>query len=99
MTELVCELIITLDGFARGQHSPAYYGYSDPDFDDWINTNTAIRHRMLIGHKTYEMLNGLPAEVRDEGWNMTTTNPGRLHIAIRSRSFMISAWRCSIISI
>ena len=69
MTELVCELIVSLDGFARGQRSPAYYGYSGSDVADWIKTNTAVPHRMLIGRRTYEMLNGLPAEVRDEGWN------------------------------
>ena len=33
---------------------------------------------MLIGRRTYEMLNGLPAEVRDEGWERTTTTPGWL---------------------
>ena len=73
ISELVCERIISLDGFARGQRSPAYYGYSGPDFDGWITTNTAVPHRMLIGRRTYEMLNGLPAEVRDEGWKRTTT--------------------------
>ena len=78
MTELVCELIISLDSFARGRRSPAYYGYYGPDFADWINTNTAIPHRMLIVRRTYEMLNGLPAKVRDEGWNRTTTTPGWL---------------------
>jgi len=78
MTELVCELIVSLDGFARGQRSPAYYGYFGPDFANWIKTNTAVPHRMLIGRKTYEMLNGLPAEVRDEGWKRTTTTPGWL---------------------
>jgi hypothetical protein len=46
MTELVCELIVTLDGFARGQRSPAYYGYWGPNLDDWIKTNTAVPHRM-----------------------------------------------------
>jgi len=30
MTELVCELTVNLDGFARGQRSPAYYGYLGP---------------------------------------------------------------------
>ncbi len=78
MTELVCELIVSLDGFARGQRSPAYYGYFGPDFADWIKTNTAVPHRMLIGRRTYEMLNALPTEVRDEGWNRTTTTPGWL---------------------
>src|SRR3979411_831280 len=75
MPDLVCELIISLDGFARGQRSPAYYGYFGPDFADWIKTNTALAHRMLIGRRTYEAMAGLPAEVRDEGWQRTTTTP------------------------
>lgn len=78
MPELICELIITLDGFARGERSPGYYGYAGPEFEDWIKTNTAIPHRMLIGRKTYDMLNGLPAELRDEGYKKMTTTPGWL---------------------
>jgi hypothetical protein len=77
MTELVCELIVSLDGFARVQRAPAYYGYLGPDFADWIETNTAVPHRMLIGRRTHEMLEGLPAEVRDEGWKRTTTPPNK----------------------
>ncbi len=78
MSELVCELIVSLDGYARGQRSPAYYGYYGPDFDDWIKTNTAVPHQMLIGRRTYESLNAVPADVRDEGWKRTTTTPGWL---------------------
>lgn len=78
MPELVCELIVSLDSFARGQRSPAYYGYSGPDLAEWIRTNTSLSHQMLIGRRTYEMLNGLPADVRDEGWKRTTTTPGWL---------------------
>ena len=88
MPDLVCELIVTLDGFARGQRSPAYYGYFGPDFADWIKTNTAIPHRMLIGRRTYEAMEGLPAEVRDEGWQRTTTTPGWLF----SRSLEATDW-------
>lgn len=78
MPELVCELIVTLDGFARGRRSPGYFGYGGPDFDDWIKTNTAVAHRMLIGRRTYELLNALPAEAKDEGWETMTTMPGWL---------------------
>ena len=78
MTELVCELIVTLDGFARGQRSPGYYGYFGSDVADWITTNTAVPHRMLIGRRTYEMLKGLPAEARDEGYETMKTAPGWL---------------------
>ena len=68
MTELACELIVTLDGYARGQRSPAYYGYFGPDFADWIKTNTAIPHRMLIGRRTYEALEGFRPEELDDDW-------------------------------
>jgi dihydrofolate reductase len=88
MTELVCELIVSLDGFARGQRSPAYYGYFGSDFADWIKTNTAVPHRMLIGRRTYEMLAELPAEVRDEGWKRMATTPGWLF----SRTLETTDW-------
>lgn len=88
MTELVCELIVTLDGFARGQRSPGYYGYSGPDFDDWIATNTAVPHRVLIGRRTYEMLNDLPAEAQDEGYQTMKTTPGWLF----SRTLELADW-------
>jgi dihydrofolate reductase len=78
MSELVCELIVTLDGFARGERSPAYYGYSGPEFDAWVKTNDAVPHRNLIGRKTYEMMNGLPEEGRDEAYEKMTTTPGWL---------------------
>jgi len=88
MPELVCELIITLDGFARGQRSPGYYGYFGPDVADWITTNTATPHRMLIGRRTYEMLNGLPAAARDEGYETMRTTPGWLF----SRTLEAAHW-------
>jgi dihydrofolate reductase len=88
MPELVCELIVSLDGFARGRRSPAYYGYYGPDFAGWIETNTAIPHRMLIGRRTYQAMESLPAELRDEGWRRTTTTPGWLF----SRTLQEASW-------
>lgn len=88
MSELVCELIVSLDGFARGRRSPAYYGYYGPEFGDWIKTNTAVPHRMLIGRRTYEAMEELPAQVRDEGWQRMTTTPGWLF----SRTLPATEW-------
>jgi dihydrofolate reductase len=88
MADLVCELIVTLDGFARGQRSPGYYGYFGPDFDNWIKTNSAVQHRMLIGRKTYEIMNGIPAEARDEGWESMARTPGWLF----SRTLKTAEW-------
>src|SRR5215831_13247184 len=88
MAELVFELIVSLDGFARGQRSPGYFGYFGPDFADWIKTNMAIPHRMLVGRRTYEALAGLPPEVRDEGWTLMTATPGWLF----SRTLQAAEW-------
>src|SRR5262245_58475217 len=88
MPELVSELIVSLDGFARGRHSPAYYGYFGPDLDAWIKTNAAVPHRMILGRRTYEALAGLPAEVRDEGWTLMTSKPGWLF----SRTLRAADW-------
>ena len=74
MPDLVCELIISLDGFARGQRSPAYYGYFGPDFADWIKTNTALPRRILIGHQDLRGYRGTPAEARGEGWQRIGDN-------------------------
>jgi len=89
MSELVCELIVSLDGFAKGQRSPGYYGYFGPDFDNWIKTNSAIPHRMLIGRKTYEMMNGIPAQYRDAGWEKMAGTPGWLF----SKTLKTSDWK------
>src|SRR5262245_39687442 len=88
MPELVCELIVSLECFVRAQRSPGYYGYFGPDFADWIKTNTTVPHRMLIGRRTYEALEGLPAEVRDEGWETMRTMPGWLF----SRTLEATVW-------
>lgn len=88
MTELVCELIVTFDGFARGQRSPAYYGYLGPDFAEWIKTNSAVPHRMLIGRRTYEALEGFRPEEPDDDWKAMTTTPGWLF----SRTLEATDW-------
>ena len=78
MPALISELIVSLDMCARGTRSPGYYGYLGPEFDAWLKTNNEKPHRKLMGRKTYEMLNALPAEARDEGWRKMTQQPGYL---------------------
>jgi dihydrofolate reductase len=88
MSELVCELIVSLDGFAGGQRSPAYFGYFGPDFADWIETNTSMSHRMIIGRRTYEALATPPDEARDLGWQRMVYTPGFLF----SRTLETTDW-------
>jgi dihydrofolate reductase len=88
MAELVCELFVTLDGFARGSRSPGYYGYFGPDVAEWIKTNTAAPHRMILGRRTYEALNALPAELRDDGFKTMAATTGWLF----SRTLQNADW-------
>ena len=43
---------------------------------------------MILGRRTYELLAGLPAEVRDEGWTLMTSTPGWLF----SRTLRAADW-------
>jgi hypothetical protein len=74
----VCALIVSWTVWPGGQRSPGYFGYFGPDFADWITTNMAIPHPMILGRRTYELLNALTAEARDEGSTLMTSIPGWL---------------------
>lgn len=76
MSELVAELILSIDGFARGTRSPGYYGYGGPEFARWLADKSDQPHRNLLGRHTYEMLAGLPDEARDEHYVKMTNTPG-----------------------
>lgn len=76
MPELISELIITLDGFAHGTRSPAYYGFWGPQFGAWLKEKNDKPHQVIIGRHTYEALNALPNEARDQEWARMTATPG-----------------------
>jgi dihydrofolate reductase len=86
--ELISELIVSLDMHARGKASPGYYGYLGPEFELRLKSNAAEPHGQLLGRKTYEMLNSLPEQNRDEGWRRMAATPGYLF----SRSLAKSDW-------
>lgn len=88
MPKLISELIVSLDMKARGLKSPGYYGYMGPEFQAWLDTNNAKPHRKLMGRKTYEVMNALPEQAKDDGWYETTRQPGYLF----SRTLQNSDW-------
>lgn len=73
--ELSVDIFVSVDGFAMGERSPGYFGYDGPGLQAWINEQADRPHRALMGRKTYEALNGLPAEARDEGWDRMAATP------------------------
>lgn len=56
MRELTVDLFITLDGFAYGEGSPAYFGYHGPDLARWIDDQMALPQVLLFGRVTYQAL-------------------------------------------
>lgn len=56
MRELTVDLFATVDGFAKGRNSPAYFGFGGPDLDAWIGEQLATPHVVLMGSNTYRAL-------------------------------------------
>src|SRR5690242_20246328 len=69
MPELSVDVFVSVDGFALGERSPAYFGFAGPDLLAWIDEQVTRPHRALMGRKTYVALNGIPDEARDAGWH------------------------------
>src|SRR5262249_55015683 len=61
MRELIADLFATVDGFARGRNSPAYFGYGGPELDAWIGEHLATPHVGLMGSNTYRGLSEIAA--------------------------------------
>lgn len=76
MTELIAELIISVDGAARGTRSPAYYGYYGPEFGKWLAAKSDQPHRNLMGRKTYDLLTSLPEKHRDDDYTKMAGTTG-----------------------
>jgi dihydrofolate reductase len=76
MTEIVSEIILSIDGAARGLKSPAYYGYGGAEFFGWLAQKNAQPHRTLIGCKTFDALSNVPEGYQDENFRRMTENEG-----------------------
>ena len=65
MRRLTVDLFATVDGFAKGRNSPAYFGYGGPDLDTWIGEQLARPHVVLMGSNTYRALSEIAAAGAD----------------------------------
>ncbi|WP_168734772.1 dihydrofolate reductase family protein [Deinococcus sp. KSM4-11] len=65
MRQLYCDLFITLDGFAKGQHSPAFFGLLGPDLETWIQDEMARPQDIVMGRVTFELMATMAASGSD----------------------------------
>lgn len=88
MSTLTVDIFISADGYARGEDSPAYFGYLGPDLERWIGDQGATPQIALLGRVTYEALSEIPEEVRDEGWDRMM----QTETVVFSRTLTEAAW-------
>ena len=88
MSTVVADLFVSADGYARGEHSPGYFGYLGPDLERWIDEELDRPQHVLMGRRTYELLEGLPAGARDAGYDRMS----RQATTVFSRTLTSTAW-------
>ncbi|HET6937360.1 MAG TPA: dihydrofolate reductase family protein [Nocardioides sp.] len=88
MSTVLADLFVSADGYARGEHSPGYFGYFGPDLERWIDGEMDRPRQELMGRRTYELLAGLPAEARDAGYERMS----RQATTVFSRTLGSTAW-------
>jgi dihydrofolate reductase len=75
MAELIADLFVSVDGFARGEGSGPFFDYGGPDLDRWIDDQFARPHVILMGRVTYEVLAEISSLATDEGSIRMTRHP------------------------
>jgi dihydrofolate reductase len=56
LRSLTADLFVTLDGYAKGDHAPAYFGMPGPELEQWIEREMKQPQTVVMGRKTYEAL-------------------------------------------
>jgi dihydrofolate reductase len=87
METLTADLFVSVDGWAKGEHSPAYFGYFGPDLERWIDEESYRPQHVLMGRRTYEALAAIPSS-GDEGHDRVT----RLTTTVFSRTLTGVHW-------
>ncbi|GAA1688156.1 dihydrofolate reductase family protein [Glycomyces endophyticus] len=90
---LTADLFVSADGWARGERSPGYFGYFGPELGRWIEEESARPQHVVMGRLTYEALDAVPAEARDEGYEQMT----RLPTTVFSRTLSSAAWPGAVV--
>jgi dihydrofolate reductase len=88
MSTVIADLFVSADGYAKGTHSPGYFGYVGPDLDRWVTEEQEKPQHVVMGRRSYEMLAGLPDEARDDGYEQMV----RQRTTVFSRTLGTTEW-------
>lgn len=89
MQEIIAELFVTVDNYAKGVEAPAYFGLDGPDLQGWINARADRPHVQLMGRKTWEMFAGMVTEAGDDASRRMSDLP---KVVVSSTLTDVSAW-------
>lgn len=56
MRSLSADLFVTVDGYAKGDHSSGYFGMLGPELEQWITREIQQPQTVVMGRVTYELL-------------------------------------------
>ncbi|GAA2464697.1 dihydrofolate reductase family protein [Winogradskya humida] len=75
MAELIADLFVSIDGFARGVEVGPYFGYGGDELDAWITREVGRPQVLVMGRVTYELMAGLSATATDTNSVRTNETP------------------------
>lgn len=75
MREIIVDLFCTVDGFAAGERSTAYFGYGGPELQGWIDEEVAKPQVLLMGRVTYEAMAAMCRDSDDPDARRMTEQP------------------------
>ena len=65
MAELIADLFVSLDGFAKGVDAGPFFGYSGPELESWVNDAVGQPQLIVMGRVTYEALAAISSAAAD----------------------------------
>ncbi|WP_018770993.1 dihydrofolate reductase family protein [Arthrobacter sp. 162MFSha1.1] len=67
MSQLMVDMIITLDGFASGEGWPGWWGLEGPEYLAWLQQEAGGDRTYLMGANTYRLMSGMSEDAAAGG--------------------------------
>nr|WP_306631246.1 dihydrofolate reductase family protein [Arthrobacter ulcerisalmonis] len=67
MSQLMVDMIVTLDGFASGEGWPGWWGLEGPEYLAWLQQEAGKDYTFLLGANTYRLMSGMSEDAAARG--------------------------------